>query len=393
MGLCIIGDSMLYATLPACYPDLGLGAGTVGAVLSVNRFIRIGFNSLAVVMIQRFGFKAMLVLASALATSSTLGYALAHHPVTWISLRVAWGMAWSLVRLSAQALAIYDSGRCGEGRALGSLQRLVRVGSATGAVAGGFLADRIGFRPSAAILGTITGVAAILAVWGIAKEAASPSVAGSTTQRGAASSVESAVRLMRAGWLVYLTVFTLALSVTGVLMSTVGVLLKTRVPANGGLPWGLGVASFAGVILSSRWLADIFLAPQVGSLSDRTGRTRPIAAMLGAQLVASVLLLRLTPIVPLVMTEAALFVLQSCLYVLLCAAAADLRRHGGGLQALSIHATFQDLGEAFGPLVAFCLLVFGLTWTYVFASLILGFLLVLWVLQAICASRARRSPF
>lgn len=44
-GLCILGDSMLYVVLPTHWNEAGLTSlWEVGALLSINRFIRVPLN-------------------------------------------------------------------------------------------------------------------------------------------------------------------------------------------------------------------------------------------------------------------------------------------------------------------------------------------------------------
>jgi len=164
MGLCVIGDSMLYTALPACFMDIGLDAQTTGAILSVNRFARLLFNPAAAVVLLRLGQKRTAVVAACLAVFTTMGYSFVTTPAAWLTLRVLWGLSWSLIRLTAFVVTLSEVRETRRGEALGGMQRLVRLGSLAGAFGGGFLLDLVGFRSTARILGTLTCVAVLLSL-------------------------------------------------------------------------------------------------------------------------------------------------------------------------------------------------------------------------------------
>ena len=164
MGLCVIGDSMLYVTLPPTYLDLGLDNQITGLILSVNRFSRIAFNPFAALVIARLGYKRTAIVCSIMAIVCTTGYSVVHSPFLWLALRIMWGLTWSLIRLTAMLVTLEEARAGTRGQALGLMQRLVRVGSVTGTFVGGFLLDRIGFRPTALVLGAVTALSLIVAL-------------------------------------------------------------------------------------------------------------------------------------------------------------------------------------------------------------------------------------
>ena len=61
MALSILGDSMLYAVLPAHAASLGIPVAGVGVILSVNRWIRLATNFGAAGVFRRLGSRRGLL--------------------------------------------------------------------------------------------------------------------------------------------------------------------------------------------------------------------------------------------------------------------------------------------------------------------------------------------
>ena len=71
-----LGDSMLYAVLPADPKSFGVSLAAVGVLLSINRFIRLIFNPIAARLYERFGTWPPFYTAIALSAVSTASYGL-----------------------------------------------------------------------------------------------------------------------------------------------------------------------------------------------------------------------------------------------------------------------------------------------------------------------------
>ena len=416
MGLCVIGDSMLYVTLPPSFQQLGLDATTTGLILSVNRFSRLAFNPLAAAVILRLGYRKTATLASCLAVVCTAGYAVASTAAVWLALRVIWGLVWSLIRLVAFLVTLEECTQSNKGQALGKMQRLVRIGSTSGTLGGGLLLDHLGFRNTSALFGAVTVLAVFLAM------SLKDRPAGGDCSPGAASGVgiapdgatasasvpagnmaaqpkwpERAAGLGRAvyvGLPVYASALGVAIAVGGVFLSTVGVMLKARfgdAAAYSFMGIALGVGSVAGFMQSFRWLSDIVLSPHVGRLSDRVGRAAPMAAILGIEFMAGWVLLGSSSLPAVIAAGIVLFSAHSAVLVVLSSAAADYGGKQGAATPMTIYSTCLDAGDAVGPVFAYSLLGFGIDKSYGVGVAIVGLMALVWSMRVVWSGRLRRA--
>ena len=407
MGLCVIGDSMLYVTLPPSFQQLGLDATTTGLILSVNRFSRIAFNPLAAVIILRLGYRKTATLASCLAVVCTAGYAVASAAPVWLTLRVLWGFVWSLIRLVAFLVTLEECTQANKGQALGTMQRLVRIGSTSATLGGGLLLDRIGFRNTSALFGAITVLAVVLAI-SLKERPKSPSGGAAPAAEGLGGTAQSprgqpddrviaqAAPLATLGQAIYkgLPVYASALGVAiavgGVFLSTVGVMLKARFGAALAFSFmgiALGAGSVAGFMQSFRWLSDIVLSPFVGRLSDRMGRSVPMAAILGVEFISGWVLLRSSSLPAVIAAGVVLFSAHSAILVVLSSAAADYGGAQGAATPMTIYSTSVDMGDAVGPVVAYSLLGFGIDRSYAVGVSIVGLMALAWSMRVFWSRR------
>jgi MFS family permease len=71
MLLALAGDLTLYTVLPISFASLGLTLAMTGLLLSANRLIRLGSNSLAGLIVDRFGRRKPVLVGLALGAVST----------------------------------------------------------------------------------------------------------------------------------------------------------------------------------------------------------------------------------------------------------------------------------------------------------------------------------
>ncbi|GAA5417513.1 hypothetical protein Pryu01_02587 [Paraliobacillus ryukyuensis] len=71
-GIAVMGDAMLFIVLPIYWVDFGLTAiWQIGALLSINRFIRLPINPLVGYFYQRFSLRTGIWIAFILTILST----------------------------------------------------------------------------------------------------------------------------------------------------------------------------------------------------------------------------------------------------------------------------------------------------------------------------------
>ncbi len=100
------GDAFLYPFLPVNFDSVGVPVIWVGLLLSINRFVRIISNTLLVHAFAKYGLRSIMILAVALAISSTLGYGIATSLIAWMTFRVSWGLAFSAMRIGTLGYAL-----------------------------------------------------------------------------------------------------------------------------------------------------------------------------------------------------------------------------------------------------------------------------------------------
>ena len=354
VGLAVaeLGDSMLYAVLPADPESFGVSLAAVGVLLSVNRFIRLFFNPIAARLYERFGTWPPFYAAIALSAVSTASYGLLRGLWPLLAMRALWGICYSQLRLSGYA-EVLESDPARRGFLLAFFQAVSRFGAMMGVLLGGLLTDTIGLRP------TLLAFAAITAS-GLALAPLSARHRHRPVERAALESEPVPVHPTKETPAPALVLHGSALVngfvVSGLVTATVAFMLRERFGDEVGVfGLALGVATLSGVLLSLRWAFDLALGPIGGSLSDRIGRRRLILPSLAALVVAMAVLVSQPGVLVVIAAITGLFAAAAVLTVALEAAAGDLAARTDGPRFMSRYATALDLGAALGPIVGLSL--------------------------------------
>ena len=411
IGLCILGDSLMYSILPLEAEALGIGLPLVGLLLSANRLIRLVSNSWAGLVFERQGPRRPFLWATAVSVLTTLTYGMGWGVPVFLVARMAWGVAWSNLRQGG-FVAVWVGVDAIKGRLTGLLWGLVRLGSALSVLAGGLLYDRFGYAVAVGVIAGATALSMPVAwylpwrrsvqVAGVphdqqpsaALPPTQPSHTGSTTVRF------SAERFAFTDWRTILDTVPkrmlvlagfVTLLVNGIVLSTTSLYLAGRMAGESAAVDGvirlagisIGVGTIAGLMLGTRWLSDMVLGPVFGYLSDRFGQPATggvLAVVYGIGLFGVVTL-------PLGMAIACLLLVFICdggLYVVLSAAAsgAATRTERPHL-FIGLYTTVADGGSAVGPLLAFSLAAaVGLPLLYQLGGLSVMIVVVTFWLQA-----------
>lgn len=375
----LLGDSMLYAVLPAEALHLGLGASAVGWILSMNRWVRLLTNPIAARICARVGWQAPFAAAVVVGGLTTVGYAIFEAFWALLLTRALWGLCWSFLRHGAFEAVIETSLPNTRGRNMGFLSGFFRIGSLVGMMGGGFLTDLIGYRLTLVIFGISTMAGLGVAAWdgwfagGLPRRPA----AGAASHRRQRRMLDT---LRNPAWLGLFLCGLLVHGVTsGVVTATLGYYLRLRAPD--GWQAGtllLGVATLSGAMLSLRWVTGIGVNPLMGHLSDLYGRGRlmGLGGLLGA---AGLILLGRAPGVGLIALGVLLvWLAEGTIAPTLDGSAADLAGKEGA-EAMGVYASGIDLGAAVGPLAGYYLLAAGVSLAQVYqlsALLFLGMILL-----------------
>jgi MFS family permease len=360
VGLCILGDSLMYAILPLAASSLGIPTAMIGVLLSVNRFVRLGSNLWSSSLFERFGPRRPFVAASVLGVLSTVLYGLMGGFALLLPARLLWGVAWSGLRQGGY-VAVWTGNPAQKGRLTGYLWGLVRLGSALSVVVGGFLYDRYGYFPTIWAIVALSALSIPVAIairWPAPRAEGRPSAPDTrpTAQRVERGNwfraAADAVHATEARWLVSATFFQYLLS--GVVLSTTSIYLLQLF---GGDPdlllLGIGIAGITGILQASRWLTDLALGPAAGFVSDRYGQPTTILALGALELSA----LAATLVVPaLVGVFCLLLALLSdgMLHTVMSAAATGTATRTERPHIfVGVYTTLSDFGSALGPLAAY----------------------------------------
>lgn len=361
VALSLLGDSLLYAVLPARPEDFHVLVWQVGLLLGANRIIRLLTNELAGRVIRRFGSRIPLIAAITLGSLVTASYALPWGFYGLLAARMLWGACWSVLRVEGYIAALALSSRENRGRIFGVYQAITRAGAGGGVLLGGLLCDLWGIKPTFALFG-------LLGAGGIVLAAGAPAAAGALLSVPGEPGRDER---LPAGAPLFLWLSALALTMTEQMIGNLtGRLVADRIlPGMANLPLTLGAASLTGILLSVRSLQTLVLGPLAGLISDRIGRTRLLGIVCTLQLflIAALVYVRssLMTIVFLVLQFAAAVSAR----LIIVALAGDLAPPGNEAVFMSRFSTFVDLGTALGPVAAFSLYAgFGFAWVALLAA-------------------------
>jgi len=346
----LLGDQMLYSVLPTYYTELGLLPIQVGILLAANRFVRIFINH----WIERLSYRysPSWMLGCALAGGAVLSAVYAVLPLFACLLiaRLLWGVCWSVIR-QIGLMTVAEAAAAGRiGRYMGMNSALTRLGSVSGNFIGALGHDLIGFAGILLVFALVSGLAVPLG----------PLARRSLPERGATPVADAGGR--GAGKGLFFVGFTLGFVGYGMIMSTLGLVLKEAVGTGvyiGGV--FVGVATLTGAMMATRWVFDL-AAPILGAFCDRYGRGVGGLVFFWCGAVA----LGLAAV-----AVAWTWIGLALLLFFFCATGAvvALSAEAGvrGSRAVATYATALDAGSCVGPLLAWTMPEFAWPTEWIFA--------------------------
>lgn len=349
---CLVGDSMLYVVLPTHWQEMGLTSlWQIGAILSINRLIRLPLNPLVSHLYKRISARSGILFAVFLSVLTTAGYGLVSDFVIFLLLRCLWGLAWTFLRLGAYFTILDYSTDANRGRSMGLYNGLYRLGSLVGMLAGGILADLFQVELTALFFACIS-LACIPAVFIYISRSAKGMV------EDAAKSEKDFSLWQHLDTLPILLVgMAVAMIYQGMFTSTLSYIIEVHnSPATsiGGLL--IGAASLGGILQAIRWGWEPWLAPWFGSLTDGAGGRYRLLVLSTA---AAALLFALLPMeMALPLWLILLLLLQltaTSLTTITDALAADAATRSARVKLMTLYSLLIDLGSAIGPMLAYLL--------------------------------------
>jgi MFS family permease len=379
---------MYYIVLPLYWKEFGLDAlWQVGFLLSVNRFVRLPLNPLIGWLYSRMSKRTGVLIAVILACLTTIGYGCLSGFTALLVARALWGAAWSLLRIGGYLTVLETSTDRNRGQLLGSYNGIIAFGSLIGMLAGGILADVIGVRPIALLLGAVM-LAGIPYAWNYVpsskggeagNDRSGPQSTGKEEilehslgkDENAANQGRNPSRVHRwiaaltaipgTAWLVLASGTGMAVVFFGVYLATLSPVIEAHLPGTGGTvtlfgaTWG--AASVAGVVQAIRWAWSPYLSPRIGVWSDGPRGRLPLYT--GSLAIAAAALALLPLELPFAAWLALLLVAQltnTAIVTLTDALAADAATGSSRVAYMTTYTTVVDVGAAIGPLLGFALL-------------------------------------
>ena len=357
MSLSLLGDQLLYAVLPSRPDAAGIAVAALGVILSANRFIRLGANSLGGVLCDRFGRRRPFLAGMALAVVSTAAYWLTSGFWPLLAARLVWGVAFALLSVAGLSIVLDVTTRADRGRTVGFYHALVQSGNLLGLVASGVLTDLLGYRGTLALYVPLTALGGGVAYF-VLRET-NPANGGMDTTPASLWTAFGRLdrRLLAPGYIGFASYF----AGNGILMATLGASLKEQLG-----PSAVPVASLTGILLASRKLPVMVSAPVAGYLSDRSGDRRLVAGAGALTICAGFVVLATGSGLPLFVTGVVLTALgEGVLHPSLAAWIGDATPPELRGVVMGGYATANDLGGATGPIVGYAVAAaLGFAWAY-----------------------------
>lgn len=280
-ALSLLGDTALYAVLPTRFEDAGVVLASVGILLSANRWVRLLANNAAGWLADRRPRRSLFVPALFLGVLSTALYAVTTGFWLFLLARLMWGIAWSGIWITGNAIILDITEVHNRGRVVGLYHMSFFIGAGIGSPLGGILTDVVGYRPTMGILASLMLVGAVVA-WLFLPETWERGREGAEGQRGRGDVVSVQTGVSNAGEMVSAVglLGVNRLMVAGILLSTFGFFLAEQYGETLTIgSWSLGVATVTGIGLGMSTVLSVVAAPVAGTVSDRWGNRWGTAAL------------------------------------------------------------------------------------------------------------------
>lgn len=317
-----LGDAFLYPFLPQNAEAMQIPVVWIGVLLSINRFIRIIFNSFVIKLFAKQGVRQTTIAAACIAILSTFGYGLGWGLVSLLVFRILWGMSFAIIRISTLAY-VFEQERVGF--SLGASRCIQEAGPMLSLFAGPILLSHFSGEMTFSLL-------AILSVPALFYAFRLPELNYQATSKKPVNF--SLPSLFNA------TTFLLSFIVEGILIVVLGVLLaRNNVHLSNWM-----IPSLAAAYLAYRRTCFILFAPISGALADRIGCRTIFRGSLLMIVAGLIFLLVGRDMIGLVI----IFTFNSVNSAMAPGGATD--NEPDKLKAVTSNATWRDIGAAIGTL-------------------------------------------
>ena len=343
VSLSLLGDSLLYAVLPARPEDFHVLVWQVGVLLGANRLVRLITNEVAGRIVHRTNSNKPLLLAVIIGALTTASYTLPWGFWGLLVARMVWGACWSVLRVEGYLSVLDISTARNRGRIFALYQVIIRGGSGGGVLLGGFLFDLVGMRQTFLLYCIVSALGAPLV---LRSPPATPPGTSSQKKRTPKLSIDRSH--------LFLWICALGISLVDQMFSNLtGRIVADRIMP--GFPYLFGVASLTGLLLSFKSIGSLIITPLAGILGDRFGRRRILLILTLSQVAVIAALAVANHWLVTTLVLVAQFMVATAARLIIYSMAGDRAVSEGRAIYMSRFATFTDLGIAVGPILSFSL--------------------------------------
>lgn len=372
IGLCLLGDAMLYTVLPTRVELFAFSGAQLGIILAANRVIRLFSNFWAADLYKRWGRNIPFKIAVILSIFITFSYGYFELFWQFLILRLLWGAVYSLLRLKA-LLIIFDSGlpENMQGKLSGIFRSMSRSGYMVGMILGGYLTDLFSMSGSAYILAGLTGLS-LFFIFSRGPDKEFKKAEKEEFEPAPKANLLNLLTSFKMSILMFMG-FALNFTTLGLINSSYGLYLK-NIFGDSLIIFGIvvGIATLNGLILSTQSLFELLLSPWLGNNADKysTHKFMDYAFYLHAILMALLVFFKNGFVA--IITPLILFINTAFIIIILYIEVSKYQKSSVS-DRMAGFTTAVDLGAAFGPLTLIFLDV-GLTLSllyFISASLLL----------------------
>lgn len=162
MAFAGMGDALLYPVLPVYGKNLGFSVLVIGLLLSVNRFVRILSNTPIANTVNQFGMKKVLIATATLATATTFFYSLGLGLISFLIVRILWGLSYSGLKIATLNYAALT--KKNSGMAFGFSQSIKTLGSFFVLWFGPIVISSYGFQIGFSVIAILSSISIFLAL-------------------------------------------------------------------------------------------------------------------------------------------------------------------------------------------------------------------------------------
>jgi MFS family permease len=358
LALSLFGDATLYTVLPQAdiAAKAGVSLAVVGALLGINRFVRIFFNGPVGMLLDRLPRRKIMLVSMALGGVSTLLFAIGSGALILMIARVIWGAAWSGIWVGCGTIALDISNEDDRGRINGQLQMAFFIGVAVSSLCGGILTDVFGYRGGLWVSASLSFFAFVLWFFCLPETRITkliPLSKNGQTERQSNNANFPWRKVSLAG----LPMFMMRMIFTGIVASTAILWLEQFLDVlQNDFSLAVPLATLTGAFAAIRVVVSVFSAPVTGWISDRLDRRWGVVA--GISLVGAVGMFMMgRPVfIPALVGGLLAAIPGGGIPALVPAYIGDVVGDDHRSRALGVLYTFGDLGGAFGPSLAFAIL-------------------------------------